>query len=266
MCDNFNKFMLNMLVDFRGEDRKEPTEEEIKEGKKVLDNIIDGLMKREIPETYPDIVRVPSYRDMSVDAVSMYEYRDNIIGAGGYSLVSYDWIRILKEKIIKDGKCLEIMAGSGMLSKALKDVGVDIITTDDKSWLTEDYTYLSFEDWFMRPFTEVEKLDCVDAIQKYGKDVDYVLVSWPYMNNACYKALVTMRIVNPNCTMIYIGELGDACADEDFVCTSKVLYKDGLFDGKDLSPDGKELYNSLEEVRELFKSWYGIHDNIYIIK
>ena len=158
------------------------------------------------------------------------------------------------------------MAGSGMLSKALKDVDTDIITTDDKSWINGEHSYLSFEDWFERPFTEVEELDCVDAIKKYGKDVDYVLVSWPYMDNNCYKALLAMREVNPNCTMIYIGELGDACADDDFVKTSKVLLHNGLLDGEEEIANGQELYNDLEEVRKLFKSWNGIHDDIYIIK
>ena len=71
--------------------------------------------------------------------------------------------------------------------------------------------------WFQNTWTTVEQLDCLEAIEKYGGEVDLILCSWPYMDDTCYKALLAMRVKNPNAMMIYIGERdGEACANDDF--------------------------------------------------
>ena len=233
----------------------------------MMSHIIDDMkLYRKIPENYPCIVNTPPHL-LDVHT-SVYELRERFIEAGSYSLVSYDWVRKLKETIIKDSKCLEIMAGSGLLSKALKDVGCDIIATDNKSWV--DFNRIMFSPWFRDPFTDVEELDCIDAIEKYGKDVDFVIVSWAYMDDTCYRALLKMREVNPDCLMIYIGEYGDCCADENFTQAAEsfdIHWFEHMKDGKEpIVENLVEIYNNLVEVRKIYKQWYGIHDDIYIVK
>ena len=186
-----------------------PYEKNPDEVQQLRDIITDIEERHIIPETYP--IEVSACSDLD-----LFKYRNRLIKAGSFSLVSYDWVRKLKETIIKDSKCLEIMAGSGMLAKALKDVGCDVIATDNKSWKFINRDEREDRTWFDNPFTDVEELDCIDAIEKYGKDVDFVIVSWAYMDDTCYRALLKMREVNPECLMIYIGEYGDCCADENF--------------------------------------------------
>ena len=232
-----------------------------------MSHIIDNMkLKKRIPETYPCVVNTPAHL---LDAhTAVYELRDQFIEAGGFCLVSYDWVRKLKDTIIKDGKCLEIMAGSGMLSKALKDVGCDIIATDNKAW--GEFPHKKFNTWFREPFTDVEEIDCIDAIEKYGKDVDFIIVSWAYMDDTCYRALLKMREVNPDCLMIYIGEYGDCCADENFTEAAEsfdIHWFEHKKDGKEpIVENLEEIYDNLVEVRKLYKQWYGIHDDIYIVK
>ena len=223
-----------------------------------LEKIIDELIiNRTIPESYPDVFDYRknfgkenfSYDFKNIDR--LYQLRDIMIKYNGFSLVSYDWVRLLKELIIKDGKCLEIMCGTGMLSKALQDVGVDGIATDNNSWAKDEFID---NDWIEKPFTQIEEIDCIEAIKKYGKEIDFVIVSWAYMDDTCYRALITMREVNPDCKMIFIGEYGDACANDDFVYNAICLN------------NTTEYNEAMGKINNKFLSWNGIHDRVYIVK
>ena len=172
------------------------------------EEIVGLLGQHVIPKQYPDVAgNIFGSRELSMDATV---YRDQIITNCGFALLSYEWIRPLAGWI-GDRKCLEIMAGSGALTYALSQCGTDIIATDNKSWHDPRCK------WFTAPWTDVEQLDCLQAIQKYGLERPLIICSWPYMDDSAYRALMEMRKVNPAAVMLYIGEEEcGATANEEF--------------------------------------------------
>ena len=195
-----------------------------------------SINNRIIPESYPryftDYINPNRWTD-----------RDETIKCMGFSLISLDWIKPLSQWI-NNRKCLEVMAGSGCLSYALRQEKVNIISTDDYSWKTNNWRDNE------RMWMDVENLDAIESVKKYGRNVDIIIMSWPYMDNTGTQVLKAMREVNSNCVMIYIGEGSGGCTadDEFFNIMSEV--EDEFF------------YNSVKE----YKQWYGIHDRPYLIK
>ena len=203
---------------------------------------IVGLLERHIlPETYPERANLPfSGRELGWDAIA---YRDVIIRDCGYALLAYEWIRPLAQWI-GARRCLEIMAGSGALTYALSQCGVDIVATDDKSWSDPRC------DWFQAPWADVEQMDCLQAIQKYGKDRTIIICSWPYMDDSAYRSLLEMRRVNPDAVMLYIGEnWGGATANDDF------------FENLSLVED-----DDFSAAVQNFKQMPGLHDFPMLVK
>lgn len=205
--------------------------------------ILEQLKNHQIPEAYPEADRYPFlFGEKSLDEGSLF-VRDEVIRLCGYCYISYNWIRPLAEWI-GERNCLEIMCGSGALSFALQSCGVQIHATDDYSWERQNAK------WFQQPWTEIEKIDCVEAIQKYGLEIEIIVCSWLYMNDTCYLSLQEMRRINPNMQMIYIGELaGGATASDAFF---------------DIMEDVED--DSFYEAVKSFRSAYGIHDRIFLIK
>ena len=206
-------------------------------------NAIGLLKQHNIPEAWtPKMEDSYSWEDACLDEGSMLA-RDDVIHFAGYCFLSNNWLRPLASWI-GTRKCLEIMGGSGALSKGLQNFGVDIRCTDDFSW-SEQHKW-----WYEHPWTSVEQIGAVEAIQKYGKEVELVLCSWPYTDDACYHSLMSMREINPTAMMIYIGEGAGGCTvDEKFFETAIVV------------PDS-EFQNAVREYR----SAYCIHDRLVLIK
>ncbi len=134
---------------------------------------------------------------------------------------------------IGDLQVLEIMSGVGWLAKALSDVQMDILATDDYSWRADIHANARF-------LFEVEQLDCVDAVEKYPNS-EILLVSWPHMNNShLVKAMNAWGTDRP---VIYIGEGPEGCcAQEDFF----------------------EIFGIDESIAIPLMSWTGIHDHVYV--
>lgn len=207
------------------------TEEE----KKEIADIFNQLKNKIIPEKYP------SHLTKGVDS---FAYRREIIELVGFPLISYQWIKPLA-KWIGNKKCLEVMSGCGSLSYALKREGVDIISTDDFSWEGQGEWNKTKKYW-----TEIENIDAVESVKKYGKDIDIIIMSWAFMDNIAYQVLQTMREINPECVIIYIGEGHGGCtADNDF-------YKSII------EVEDKEFY----EINGLYQQWMGIHDCLWLVK
>lgn len=168
-----------------------------------------------------------------------FELRKQWLKKGMYALVTWSWAKPFAEWI-KDKKCLEVMAGRGWLSLALQSLGVDIIATDDYSWLRQ-------KNWD-EPVTEVEELDSIEAIEKYGKDIDLLIISWPYMDDAAYNTIKKLYEVNPDTQIVYIGEgMGGCTADDEF----------------------HEHFREIEDedfqlVVSGFQQWWGLHDYVYL--
>ena len=216
-------------------------EEKISELEKEAENFLEMIKNKELPEDLSDDFLNPYSFNWYT-----YGYREEAIRHMGFALITKRFARNLAN-YINGEKCLEIMAGKGTLSKALLDEGVDIKVTDNFSWKHR----LNMDD----TWTQVENIDCLDAIRKYGKDVSYIICSWiPYEDSIGYEALKLMNEVNPNCKMIVIGEGKGGCTADD-----------KFFDHCDYVDLGKDGY-SCEAPIEGFKSWDGIHDYVSIIK
>ena len=205
------------------------------------EQIISLLEKHMIPERYPAIANtLLSGRELDWDATA---YRNTIIQKCGYALIAYEWIRPLAQWI-GNRRCLEIMAGSGALSFALSQCGVDIVATDDKSWTDPRCN------WFPAPWSDVVQMDCLQAIQKYGKERAIIICSWPYMDDSAYRSLLEMRRVNPDAVMLYIGEnWGGATANDDF------------FENLSLVED-----DDFSAAVQNFKQMPGLHDFPMLVK
>lgn len=198
------------------------------------------MEKNEIPITMPLAEISYGKGKFNIDSLLIKSYaRSYCIKRGMYAFVSKDWIKPLA-KWIGERKVLEVMAGAGWLSKALDEEGVNIISTDNYSWknCTKQQIY------------NIEHYDASKAIAKYGKDVDIVIMSWPYMNNLAYRLIKKCYLVNKNIKVIYIGEDFGGCTANDNFFNSFEIENDKNFN----------------LVNKKFKSWLGIHDKLYLGK
>lgn len=204
---------------------------------KEMNSVFSNLSNRVIPESMPNDIRF--YLDYSnLNFREAMCYRDRYIEQVGFVRITKNWVRPLSKWIGKR-KCLEIMSGSGALTYALKEEGVLIKATDDFSWNKP-----------FKPWIQVENIDCIAAIEKYGREVDFIMCSWPYMDDTAYRALLKMREVNPKCRMIYIGEGNCGCtADENFF---EAIYIDNV--------------KGFEEAVKKFTQWEGMHDYPLLVK
>ena len=171
-----------------------------------------------------------------------YEFwRTKYIKSFGFPLFTEEWVKPLAQWI-GDRPCLEVMAGTGYFSYALKLYGCNVRATDNFSWSNK------FEN--ISKFINVENIDCVEAIRKYGKDVKFIICSWPYMDDNAYRCLMAMREVNPKCRMIYIGEdMGGCTASDKFFENAEVC----------------EVQGFLDAVKK-YRRWEGIYDFVALFK
>lgn len=193
-----------------------------------LTTITNILEKHEMLTQYPDFISRDIYNVTINSTIYNHMLREMLIEQHGFVLPVKSWIRPLAA-FIADDKCLEIMCGSGMLSKCLSDCGVDIIATDDGSWAMDDDIYYETH-WFDNPWYQVEKLDCIKAIEKYGKDVRFIICCWPIpFSDSTLNSLLAMRRVNPDAYMIYIGETKNGCcANNAFFEEAKMIPETGI--------------------------------------
>lgn len=97
---------------------------------------------------------------------------------------------------IGNRRLLDPLAGRGWLAKGLREQGVDVIATDDASWIKKRHTFL----------TEVEIMDALDAVKKYAEEVDVVLFSWAPSGKLLWKLVKAVHKHNPNATMVFLSE------------------------------------------------------------
>lgn len=174
------------------------------------------------------------------DNIRALEERDIFIKAAGFALITKNFVKALSEWI-GDRSVLEIMAGSGYISKSLKDEGVNVVAVTD----------IKESSWgFKKEWTEVEKLSANEAIMKYN-NVDIIICSWAYMDNNMYEALLTMREYNPNAILLYIGEDHGGCTANDNFFENLISIEDKDFE---------------ENVIPLYRRWSGMHDEPRLVK
>lgn len=170
-------------------------------------------------------------------SMKRFEY----IQQGMFAFVSWRWVNPFV-KWIGGRKCLEVMSGRGILSYALRQKGVDVIATDNYSLARNSDSYFSL---WREPVTEVEDLDAVDAVRKYGRYIDILIMSWPGMDSTAYYAIKKLYKINPNALVVYIGEGRGGCTADD-----------NFFDHFEEIED-----SGFEPVVESYQRWPGIYDS-----
>ena len=96
----------------------------------------------------------------------------------------------------------------------------------------------------------VEVLDAVKAVEKYGNNIDVLIMSWPpYTDVIAAKVLRKMREVNPSCIMLYVGEDEGGCtANDEFFSVFEEIEEEGF-----------------SEVKRKYQKWSWVHDRPALI-
>ena len=129
-------------------------QESSKEENDIIDSIVSQINQKQIPNSYPEHM---------FNNINKWSLRDKFIKQMGFSLVSLDWI-IPLSKWIGSRKCLEVMSGTGSLSFALKQQGINIKATDNFSWDGQNNWNQSKNYW-----TDIENIDAIEAVKNMEK-------------------------------------------------------------------------------------------------
>lgn len=159
--------------------------------------------------------------------------------AGMFGFVSWKWVNPFVEWI-GTRRVLEVMAGRGWLTHALRIKGVPVIATDDFSWANGG--------GWQEPLTQVDHLDAIESVKLYGEQIDILIMSWPSMDDTAYEVLKELHKVNPNALCVYIGE--GPCG-----CTAN----DNFFNHFEEEQDWENTPKWVE-VLDNFQHWHGFHD------
>jgi hypothetical protein len=130
---------------------------------------------------------------------------------GMWSYVNAPFAKALSD-YLAGAPTLEIMAGNGYISKGLRNNNAhqEIYTTDSQAWVTENETG-------KHPVTQIEKLDAIAAIKKYGHQVKYVIMSWaPDKQETDWEVLQLLRRDYPDVHLLVIGEKDGATDSKRF--------------------------------------------------
>lgn len=229
---------------------------------KVTD-YLNHLKKGEILDSVPKMT-YGQFKEYDHDAnIALINAREYYIQKYGFSLITNSWIELLSE-FIGDDKCLEIMGGTGFFSYVLSKKGVNVICTDDYSW--EELPDSNVNSWVGNHFCDIERLDAVEAVEKYGKEIKYLIVSWAYMNDTLVKVYKKLKEINPECLIIYIGEReGGCCSCDEFFEISKNSMDDmyNYYDDKVFS---NELIELTKKLNDEYTSWMLVEDVIFFVK
>jgi hypothetical protein len=201
----------------------------------TLSEFLEHVNNGRIPPGPPDYLvrghdRLSLIKDQE-EYMNYYKGRTECTNAGMWGVVDMEWTKTLADWI--NGRTvLEIMAGRGWLTKALRLWHVDILATDNNS---------SHSQWRKDSLlTDVEHLEASTAIKKYSENFDLLLCSWPPMDTSITKAIRRWKTEKP---IIYIGEGSGGCnATQHFWA---------WFEG--------EINDQI-----VIPQWDGIHDCIYI--
>lgn len=196
------------------------SEYDLKSAKDFLEKVLDG----EIPESLPNGVQ---YNDNQLP----YYLHSSLCQGGYYAKITKQTAEDIA-KYVGDGVVLDPMAGKGYLTKALREAGAKSIATDDNSWEIS---------------SAIEKMDALEAIEKYGDKITHVAIVWaPIDSDIDHKILMLCREKFPHITIINIGEPRNGC-------TGSVEFWD---DAEEIFPDEYIHYSTTK----------GSHDQLSLMK
>jgi len=163
---------------------------------------------------------------------------------GVYIPVAWEWVvplsKLLKEKYGEEVQVLEVMSGRGLLAQALKEKGINIITTDNLNFkeIRNKNMFVDLDDI----------LDAEEAVRKYNH-VDIVIMSYP--PNDCDVSERVLRAVRDN--NLYVLFIGD---EEPGYTASREFYKQM----KIIEDEG------INKINDLYKGFQPYNDIIYLIE
>lgn len=164
--------------------------------------------------------------------------KPHLVPFWSYALINQGFVKSLAT-FIGNERCIEVMAGRGLLSALLINEGVNVICTDSNEWKLSS-NELSY--------TEIEQIEAEEAINKYGSEIKYVIMSWPPMDeSSAYRVAKTLRKINSNAKIIYLGEYNGCTADKSFF-----NYVEEVYDEKFI------------EVIKSYQTYVGTHDRPYL--
>ena len=167
----------------------------------ATEHYLDSVLKGEVPVISPNLIAL----NKSGYQKEVKEFNTFTSSLGIWALVDQKWTQELASWI-HDRECLEVMAGNGLLAKALTQKGVSILATDDKSWDDPDGEFIAFH--------EVERFDALRAINKF-RHKDILIMSWPPPNVAI--SIDVLKAWGSDKPIVFIGDkAGGMTACDEF--------------------------------------------------
>lgn len=195
----------------------------------------DGLWEDIEEKGPPKDGRNPTYD--SIDKMREYfDRQDKFRTEYGWSVPTRRAIEHI-QKFVGNDMILEVGAGKGLWAKLMQDLGMHVTPTDLSH---TDNKYIKGD-----PHTEVQMMDAVDAVNKFG-DHSVLMLNWPPYNDPM--AAQALKAFRGN-KLIYVGEGWGGCTGDD--CFHNIIEKEW----------------QLVEEREIdIPQWYGIHDWLHLYR
>lgn len=162
---------------------------------KIDKNALNQLLTKTGLESIPENLFLDEFSEW--DDVSFMAH-PKLIMKHIYCKPYWKWIKNLADKI-KSNKIVEVGAGNGLVSLALRHLGCDITAVDNKKWMISS--------------TEVITADAVSYVQENKFDV--LLCCWPEMSDMFYLTCENFLKNNKNGKIIYCGENVGGCTASD---------------------------------------------------
>lgn len=158
-----------------------------------MEDFLNTVHSGEVPQMLPsNLVDYGESRN-SLESMLISRYLQT---CGMYGKIMKDTATDIAANV-GDGVVLDPMAGNGWAAKALREAGAKTIASDDNSWeISKD----------------VENLDALESLRKYGDKISHLLISWaPYGSDMDVKLLREVRANYPHVTIINVGEGMEGC-------------------------------------------------------
>lgn len=169
------------------------------------------------------------------------EFRSYLQTRFGYwATITEDFVEAIKNNF-PNQTFLELMAGNGYLSKGLRDFDIKTYCTDDLSWSKYNQTGKI-------KITDVESLEAISALEKYGSQVDNVILAWsPDREDIDYRVLQKIRQLDVN--FLVIGEKYGATNSREF------------WDSAKLQEDSR-----IQRINQSYSNYDLVKDQLYLVK
>lgn len=139
-------------------------------------------------------------QQVGLDFGRSYTARSRCTSEFGFAIPS----EALLQRLLAWSPILEVMSGVGYLAWLLRQAGADVIATDLRPAPGNKFSRRQ-SNW-----TNILQMDAVEAVEGFGHGRT-LLMSWPYMDDVCVKALKAFK----GSRFVYIGEGQGGCTAVD---------------------------------------------------